>query len=109
MKNLTIPPMSSIHTTPASSARYSAIPEMTLQSLTLYVNEGVPTGSVLRSVLSNDLFGAFERADQPNRDAIGLLVTYIYNEIPSCCWGSRELYHQWLDRKRNEREAKATE
>lgn len=94
----------SIHSTSASSARYAAIPEMTLNSLMLYVNEGVPTGSFLRSVLSNDLFGAFERADQPNRDAIGLLVTYIYNEIPSCCWGSREHYHSWLERKRNERE-----
>lgn len=109
MKNLTIPPMPSIHSTSASSARYSAIPEMTLRSLALYVNEGVPTGSFLRSVLSNDLFGAFERADQENRDAIGLLVTYIYNEIPSCCWGSRELYHQWLDRKRNERETATME
>lgn len=109
MKNLTIPPMPSIHSTAASSARYAAIPEMTLNSLSLYVNEGVPTGSFLRSVLSNDLFGAFERADQGNRDAIGLLVTYIYNEIPAECWGTREHYHSWLERKRNEREAKTTE
>lgn len=99
----------SIHSTSASSARYSAIPEMTLNSLMLYVNEGVPTGSFLRSVLSNDLFGAFERADKENRDAIGLLVTYIYNEIPSECWGTREHYHSWLERKRNEREAATTE
>lgn len=101
--------MPSIHSTSASSARYAAIPEMTLQSLRLYVDEGVPTGSFLRSVLSNDLFGAFERADQGNRDAIGLLVTYIYNEIPSECWGTREHYHQWLDRKRAQREAATTE
>lgn len=95
----------SIHSTSPSSARYSAIPEMTLHSLSLYVNEGVPTGSFLRSVLSNDLFGAFERADQQNRDVIGLLVMYIYNEIPSECWGTRKHYHAWLDRKRAEREA----
>lgn len=97
--------MPSIHSTSASSARYAAIPEMTLNSLSLYVNEGVPTGSFLRSVLSNDLFGAFERADQENRNAIGLLVTYIYNEIPSGCWGSREIYHAWLKQKHDEREA----
>lgn len=102
-------PFPSIHSTSASSARYAAIPEMTLAALTRYVNDGVPTGSFLRSVLSNDLFGAFERADQPNRDAIGLLVTYIYNEIPSECWGTREHYHAWLDRKRAEREAATTE
>lgn len=94
----------SIHTTSASSARYAAIPEMTMQSLTLYVNEGVPTGSFLRSVLSNDMFGAFGRADQSNRDAIGLLVNYIYNEIPSGCWGTREIYHAWLKQKYDERE-----
>lgn len=99
------PHLPSIHSTAASSARYAAIPELTLRSLMLYVNDGVPTGSFLRSVLSNDLFGAFERADQQNRDTIGLLVTYIYNEIPAECWGTREHYHQWLDRKRAEREA----
>jgi hypothetical protein len=80
-----------------------------MAALTRYVNEGVPTGSFLRSVLSNDLFGAFERADRENRDSIGLLVTYIYNEIPTSCWGTREIYHAWLERKRAEREAATTE
>lgn len=82
-----------------------SIPEHTLASLQRYATEGVPTGSFLRSVLSNDLFGAFSRADLENQRAIGAIVTYVYNEMPSGCWGSREIYHRWIELKRAEREA----
>jgi hypothetical protein len=75
------------------------IPPRTLESLRRYADFGVPTGSFLRAVLCNDLFGTYDRADNENRAAIGAILQYVYNEMPANCWGSREVYHQWMATK----------
>jgi len=72
------------------------MPDATLETMALYVREGIRTGSFCEAVLSNDLFGAFARADEGNRAAIGAIVEFVYNETPMHCHGSPEHYSQWV-------------
>lgn len=68
-------------------------------SLKLYVEHKISTGSFLEAVLSNDLFDAVGRADATNVKQLDDIVKYIYNELPSNCWGSREIVREWLINK----------
>lgn len=68
-------------------------------SLELYVEHKLPTGGFLEAVLSNDLFGAFGKADDFNKRIMNEIVLYVYNEIPSTCWGSKEKVEAWLKSK----------
>lgn len=68
-------------------------------SLKLYVEKKIPTGGFLEAVLSNDLCDAIGRADAENARQLKEIVVYIYNEIPSTCWGSREKVKKWLNSK----------
>lgn len=81
------------------SFAYNFIPELTRDSLYRYVNHHVPTGSFLRAVLTNNLFEAVGRADDENLKALKFIVTYIYNEVPSNCWGSEEKVQEWLKKE----------
>jgi len=75
---------------------YSKIPEVTMGALERYANQRIRTGSFLESVLTNDLFGALGRADESNHKALRLICLYVYNEMPSSCWGSKERVETWL-------------
>jgi len=75
------------------------IPQTTLRSLNLYVNEGITPGGFLYSILTNDLFGAIGKADTANGKAIRDICLYIYNELPGDCWGSRDIVNQYLAKK----------
>ena len=72
------------------------IPERTKQAIDQYVSAHTPRGGFLTAVLSNDLKGAFGRADEENRAALFDIVGYCYNEIPSECWGSPAKVEAWL-------------
>ena len=72
------------------------IKQTTLDALNRYVTLHVPTGDFLRGVLSNNLLESFELADDENLAALHEIVMYIYNEIPSRCWGSPEKVKAWL-------------
>ncbi len=72
------------------------IPQSTLESLERYVNDRIPTGGFLYAVLTNDLFEAVGRADEFNRAALFEICNYIYNMIPSDCWGNSEKVKNWL-------------
>lgn len=69
-----------------------------VESLTLYIERGVPTGGFLNAVLCNDLREASGRADVFNKHRIFELVQWLYNEAPSPCWGSPENVEAWLAR-----------
>lgn len=73
----------------------SAVSHIT-QAIDLYVKKGIPTGSCTEAILSNDLFDAFGRADLDTRNNMFEIVQYIYNEVPSEAWGSREAYSDWV-------------
>lgn len=60
-------------------------------------------GDFVRSVLANDLKGAFARADMFNRAALLDIVSYVYMKIPYNCHGSYEIVDAWIENKKLER------
>jgi hypothetical protein len=72
------------------------IPENTMAALHRYVYYRVLPGSFLTSVLTNDLFGAYGRADTENLAAMKDILSYVYMEIPSVSWGNQEKVNQWV-------------
>ena len=69
-------------------------------SLRLYVEHRVAPCGFLCAVLTNDLQGAFAKADDKNRQRMLEIVRYVYNELPSECWGSKEKVKTWLVKER---------
>lgn len=65
-------------------------------SIDRYVASGIPTGGCTEAILSNDLFDAFGKADEGTRESMFEIVSYIYNNCPIGCHGSREAYSAWL-------------
>jgi hypothetical protein len=74
----------------------SLCPPVVVGSLTAYVKYGRPTGGFLEAVLSNDLREAIGRADGTNGPALAHILSFIYDELPSSCWGSPAKYENWL-------------
>ena len=60
------------------------------------MREHTPTGGFLRAALENDLKETCFCADDRNQALLYLIVKYLYNEIPSKCWGSPEKVQAWL-------------
>lgn len=83
-------------------SRYPGVPEHTRGALERYVEHRIEAGGFLTAVLANDLFTAFARADQINRHAMFDIVQFIFNEVPSSCWGSYETVEEWLSRRGSE-------
>ena len=80
----------------AERVAVAAMPEW-MGALDRYVHHRIPTGGCLRAVLANDLMQAFARADFDTTRAMGTIVRYIYNDIPSACHGSYAAVDAWLD------------
>ena len=78
------------------------IPAQTLAELRRYVDDRCPTGDFLYAVLSNDLFEAMVRTDENNRAALFGICKFIWNELPSICWGSPEKVRAWFGRTESE-------
>jgi hypothetical protein len=72
------------------------IKQTTLDALNRYVVGHVPTGDFLLAVLSNNLVESFAHADDENLAAMHEITKYIYNMMPSKCWGSPEKVEAWL-------------
>lgn len=64
-----------------------------------YVMNGTEVGHFLSGIFSNDLVEAFARADGENKEKIGEYVLLMYNCLPIGCWGSRDNYRNWIERK----------
>lgn len=67
-----------------------------IDSLERYLNDRIPTGGFLEAVLSNDLMGAFNRADSSNLRNMENIMRYMYNHFPRGYWGSREVVRAHL-------------
>ncbi len=78
---------------------YNKLPEPLQGGLQRYIENRIEPGGFLRAVLENDLAGAFGRADILNRARMFEIVSWLYNEAPSICWGSREAVKRWLDKE----------
>lgn len=61
-----------------------------------YIMHGIPGGSFLNAVLSNDLQGAFARADLENTRAMQGWAQFIYNYLPAASRGSPEQVSEWI-------------
>jgi len=73
------------------------IPPTTKYQIDEYVKNRVPPGGFLNAVLSNNLMEAFARADENNAFNMKNIMMYLYNNIPSACWGSPENVEEWLN------------
>lgn len=67
-----------------------------IETLNNYVKNRIPTGGFLHAVLSNDLTMACMKADDRNKYRLFEIIQYIYNDLPSNCWGSPEKVDTWL-------------
>jgi hypothetical protein len=81
--------------TPGHSADWSLIPDYMIGGLRRYIEYGVPPGSFLTALLSNDLRATFERADDENRRCVENYVRFLYSYAPSQCWGSPARFDAW--------------
>lgn len=77
---------------------YTRIPEHMRHGARLYVEQGVPPGSFLYAVLSNNLLEAFKRADDDNAAAMRDWAAFVYNDLPTLCHGSEDIVDQWIKR-----------
>ncbi len=72
------------------------IPAHMWQPLAYYVMYGIPVGSFLRAVLSNDLNSAVLNAGHININNIPAYIHWLYNNAPSGCYGSEKIYINWI-------------
>ena len=77
------------------------IPDRMMGGIERYVNDRVPPGHFLESVICNNLKLACMYADEENLANLPAYVGYFYNEVPGSCWGSREIMREWLDEADN--------
>lgn len=80
-------------------ALYHNVPEHTMGALQRYVENRYQPGSFLTNVLSNKLFEAIGCADEENEQHIVDIVLFIYQRLPSGCYGSRERVQEYLNNK----------
>jgi hypothetical protein len=80
------------------TAHWALIPNYMRGAVERYVMDGVPPGSFLTAVLTNDLKEAFARADDDNARAMHGWVRFLYNYTPATCHGSPEKVAAWIDR-----------
>jgi hypothetical protein len=78
-------------------ANIGMIPAHMQSGLLGYIERGEPVGGFLSALLSNDLRGTFERADDINLEAIRAYMVFLYNHVPAGCWGSKARFEAWQD------------
>lgn len=76
----------------------------TIETINAYVTTGRPTGSFVRAVLENNLKLAFAFADAGNTFAMHAIVAYVYNFVPSICWGTEGRVREWLEMSQSNRD-----
>ena len=74
-------------------------------ALERYLNHGIMPGSFMTAVLENDLMESFGRADVSNSANLKNIVGYIYNNVPSNAWGSKERVKDYLKHLKQEKVA----
>jgi hypothetical protein len=74
---------------------YSKIPPCTIETLQAWIENARPMGGFCEAVVSNNLKEAFARADEDNIRAMFHIVSWMYNEAPTLCWGSEQSLTEW--------------
>ena len=78
------------------------LPKCKQRSIDRYVEDGTSGGHFLDACLANDLQGAYAHADAWGVTLIPVIVKYIFNRIPSSCWGSHSKVKNWKGMKNQE-------
>ena len=71
------------------------IPETMLDTLIEWAATARPVGGCAEAILCNDLMQAFQRADEFTTRAMPAIMSFVYNQLPARCCGSREHYETW--------------
>lgn len=77
--------------------KVGTVPQHMRQAVVLYIERGIGPGGFLTLLISNDLFGAFGKADDINTHAMRDWVIYFYNYAPPQCFGSPEQVKAWKE------------
>ena len=75
----------------------NTIPPHLMEGIDRWVEKRILPGGFLTAVLENDLKNAVSRADDISKKHIADIVTYLYNYVPSACWGSKEKVEEWAE------------
>ena len=92
----------------AASLRLSSVPEQLHDGIVNYLAHGIPPGSFLHAVLTNDLREACNRADPDCARELHGLVSWLYNYAPIVSWGDEATVVEWMEARRRERQAVAS-
>ena len=76
------------------------IPDSIKGAIDRYVEHGTPPGSFTMSVLENNFIQAVCHAGLDVQPHLIDIAKYVYNYIPSGCWGSPEKVEAWMLEKR---------
>lgn len=77
---------------------YEMLPEHMQEGMKLWVERGIDPGSFMMAVLCNDLMGALGKADSINIERLKDYGMFLYNEVPTGCFGSRAKVQAWIER-----------
>lgn len=77
---------------------YEILPEHMQEGMRLWIERGIEPGSFLMAVLENDLMGALGKADEINAASLLAYGRFLYNEVPTSCFGSPEKCAAWAKR-----------
>jgi hypothetical protein len=77
---------------------YSNLPEHMHEGTKMYVEKGLEPGGFLYAVLCNDLAAAFGKADEINFQRMSDWASWLWNEAPGACWGSKEKVNAWIEK-----------
>jgi hypothetical protein len=76
---------------------YNTVPVTYMRdSVQRYLEDRLPPESFLRALFSNDLHGAYGKADAQNQACMFEWVRFMVNEMPGESWGSPETVAAWL-------------
>jgi hypothetical protein len=76
---------------------YDTLPAHMRDGAQLYVEHGKLSGGFLTAVLENDLVAAVSNADHVNLMFLHSWASWLYNEAPVSCWGSKEKVKVWCE------------
>lgn len=74
------------------------LPEYMWQGVEDYLMRGWEPGGFLTAVITNDLKGAFSRADMTNEHLIKEWVQFMYWHMPAISQGDRESMEFWMNK-----------
>lgn len=77
------------------------IPLRMMPGIRRYIEDGIMPGDFLTAIFENDLVHSMGLADDENLENIPAYASYLYNEVPQSCWGSKKIVKDWIASKEN--------